>query len=147
MWSIGVLSFVLIEIHMWTQVIWKYFLKKIQKWLIFKTLSLISPSFHMVCLQPNAWLESYDRYGSFGTMIWGSLIVSPLIWFFSSRNTSTLRKLYLLIYIILNTGPVIALYIVCYSLHCSVHCTLHDTLHEHESGRLIWPYFWETLSF
>ena len=30
-------------------------------------------------LQPNAWLESYDHYGLFGTMIWGSLIV---LWFF-----------------------------------------------------------------
>ena len=41
----------------------------------------------MVCLQPNTWLESYDRYGSFGTMIWGSLIVSPALWVLSSRNT------------------------------------------------------------
>ena len=62
--------------------------------------------------------------------------------------TSTLRKLAdLLIYIILNTGPYMALYIVCYSLHCTVHCTLHDTLHKHKSGGLIWPYSWETLSF
>ena len=61
---------------------------------------------------------------------------------------STLRKLAdLLIYIILNTGPYMALYIVCYSLHCTVHCTLHNTLHKHESGGLIWPYSWETLTF
>ena len=50
-------------------------------------LSLISPNFHVVCHQPNAWLESYDRYGSFGTMISGSLIVSTVLWVLSSRNT------------------------------------------------------------
>ena len=38
-------------------------------------------------ISSNTWLKSYDRYGSFGTMIWGSLIVSPVLWFLSSRNT------------------------------------------------------------
>ena len=38
-------------------------------------------------LQSNAWLESYDHYCLFGTMIWGALIVSPVLWFLSSRNT------------------------------------------------------------
>ena len=47
----------------------------------------ISPNFFMVCLQPNAWLESYDHNGSFGTKISGSLIVSPVLWVLSSRNT------------------------------------------------------------
>ena len=55
--------------------------------LIFQTLPSISPNFHVVCLQPNSWLESYDRYGSFGTVFWGSLIVSPVIWFLSSGST------------------------------------------------------------
>ena len=55
--------------------------------LIFQTLSSISTNFHIVCLPPNAWLNSYDRYGSFGTMIWGSLIVSPVLWVLSSHNT------------------------------------------------------------
>ena len=72
---------------MWKQVIWKDLTKNVKIRLIFKTLSSITPSFHMVCLQPNALLESYDRYGSFGIMIWGSLIVSPVIWFLSSQNT------------------------------------------------------------
>ena len=58
--------------------------------LIFKTLSLISPSFHMVCLQHNAWLESYAHYGSFGTMLWGSLNVSQVLRFLCSRNTLSL---------------------------------------------------------
>ena len=41
---------------------------------------------------------------------------------------SSLKKLtYRLIYIMLNTGPYIALYIVLYSVHCTVHCTLHYT--------------------
>ena len=44
-------------------------------------------NFFMVCLQSNAWLESYDRHGSFGTKISGSLIVSPVLWDLSSRNT------------------------------------------------------------
>ena len=61
--------------------------KNVQIRLIFQTLSSISPNFHVVCLQPNSWLESYDRYGSFGTMIWGLLIVIPVPWFLSSRNT------------------------------------------------------------
>ena len=43
--------------------------------------------FYMVCLQSNAWLESCDRHGSFGTKISGSLIVSPVLWVLSSRNT------------------------------------------------------------
>ena len=37
----------------------------------FPDISLISPNFLVVYLQPYAWLESFDRYGSFGTMIWG----------------------------------------------------------------------------
>ena len=62
-------------------------LKLLQKFyfqimLIFQTLSSISPNFHIVCFQPNAWLESFDRYGSFGTIIWGWLIVSPVLGFF-----------------------------------------------------------------
>ena len=61
--------------------------KKVQIRFIFQTSSSISPNFHVVCLQPNAWLESYGRYGSFGTLIWGSLIVSPVLWLLSSRNT------------------------------------------------------------
>ena len=61
--------------------------KKVKIRFIFQTLSSISPNFHVVCLQPNAWLESYGRYGSFGTLIWGSLIVSPVLWLLSSRNT------------------------------------------------------------
>ena len=77
---------------MWTQVIWKYFTKNVQKRLIFQTLYSISPNCHMVCLQPNAWLESYDRYGSFCTMIWGSLIVSPVLWFLSVRNTLSVTR-------------------------------------------------------
>ena len=72
---------------MWTQVIWKYFTKNVQIRLIFQTLFSISPNFHVFCLQPNALLESYDSYGSFGTMIGGSLIVSPVLWFLSSWNT------------------------------------------------------------
>ena len=64
----------------------KFFLL-LQIRLIFQTLSSISPNFHVVCFQPNALLESYDRYGSFGTMVGGSLIVSPVLWFLSSRNT------------------------------------------------------------
>ena len=51
--------------------------ENVQIWLIFKVLSLMSSRFHVVCLQPNAWLESYYRYGSFGT----------LLWLLSSRNT------------------------------------------------------------
>ena len=43
--------------------------------------------FNMVCLQSNAWMESYDRHDSFGTKISGSLIVSPVLWVLSSRNT------------------------------------------------------------
>ena len=39
----------------------------------------------MVCLQPNAWLESYDRHGSFDIKISGSLIVSPVLGVFSSH--------------------------------------------------------------
>ena len=42
---------------------------------------------YMVCLQANTWLESYDHYGSFGTMICGSLIVSPVLWILSWGNT------------------------------------------------------------
>ena len=67
----------------------------------FPALSFISPTFYMVCLQPNAWLESYDRHGSFGTKISGSLTVSPVLWVLSSRNTlsvsqsDTASKLYL----------------------------------------------------
>ena len=41
----------------------------------------------MVCLYHNAWLESYDCYSSFGTMIWGSLIFRPVLWFLYSCNT------------------------------------------------------------
>ena len=41
----------------------------------------------VVCLQPYAWLESYDFYGSFSIMIWGSLIVSSVLWLLSWRNT------------------------------------------------------------
>ena len=44
-------------------------LKNYQKRLIFQALSSISPKFYVVCHQPYAWLESYDSYGSFGTMI------------------------------------------------------------------------------
>ena len=62
-------------------------LKNVQKRLIFQAFSSISPKFYVVCHQPYAWLESYDRYGSFGTMIWGSLIVSPVLWLLSPRNT------------------------------------------------------------
>ena len=72
---------------MWTRLTWKYFNKNVQIRLIFQSLSLISPTFYVVCLQPYAWLESYDRYGSFGTMLWGSLIVCPVEWLLSSRNT------------------------------------------------------------
>ena len=75
------------EIHMWTHVTWKYLTKNVLMRLIFQTLSSISPKFYVVCLQPYAWLYSYDRYNSFGTMIWGSLIVSPVLWLLSSRNT------------------------------------------------------------
>ena len=86
-WSIGIISYVLREIQMWTQVTWKYFTKNVQIRLIFQTLSLISPKFDVVCLQLYSWLENYGRYGSFGTMILGSLIVSPVLWLLSSRNT------------------------------------------------------------
>ena len=61
--------------------------KNIQVRLIFQTLYLISPHFHVVCLQPNSCLESYDRYDSFDTMIWGSLIDSPVPWVLPSCNT------------------------------------------------------------
>ena len=61
--------------------------KMSKKRLIFKTLSSISPSFHMVCLQPNGWLESYVCYGLFGTMIWGSHIISHMLRFLPSHNT------------------------------------------------------------
>ena len=61
--------------------------KKVQIWLIFQTLSLISPKFDVICIQPYSWLENYGPYGSFGTMILGSLIVSPVLWILSSRNT------------------------------------------------------------
>ena len=43
--------------------------KMFKKRLIFLTLSSISPKFNVVCHQSYACLESYDRYGSFGTMI------------------------------------------------------------------------------
>ena len=56
-------------------------------WLIFQTLSLISQNFYVVYHQPYAWLESYDRYSSFATMIKGSLIVTLVLWLLSSRNT------------------------------------------------------------
>ena len=72
---------------MWTQLTWKYFTKNVEIRLIFQSLSLISPTFYVACLQPYAWLESYDRYGSFGTMLWGSLIICPVVWLLSSRNT------------------------------------------------------------
>ena len=61
--------------------------KNVQIRLIFQTLSSISPKSCVIFLQHYAWLESYDRYGSFGTMIKGSLIVSPVLWLLSSRNT------------------------------------------------------------
>ena len=41
----------------------------------------------MFCLQHYAWLESCDQDGSFDTKILGSLIVSPVLWVLSSRNT------------------------------------------------------------
>ena len=44
-------------------------------------------NFHVVCLQPNDWLESYDRYVSFGKIFWRLLIVNPMLWLLSSRNT------------------------------------------------------------
>ena len=42
---------------------------------------------NIICLQPYSWLENFGHYGSFGTMILGSLIVSPVLWILSSRNT------------------------------------------------------------
>ena len=86
-WSMGVLLFVLREIQMSTQVIWKYFTKNVKIRLIFQTFSLISPKWYVFCLQLYAWLESCDQDGSFGTQISGSLIFSPVLWVLSSRNT------------------------------------------------------------
>ena len=87
MWSIGVIWFVLREIQMWTQMTKKYFTKNVQIRLIFQTVSLFSLKFDVVCLQPYSWLENFSRYSSFGTMILGSLIVSPVLSLLSSRNT------------------------------------------------------------
>ena len=87
MWSIGVISIVLREKQMWTQVIKKTSQKNVQKRLIFQTLSSISPKNYVFFLPPYAWLESYGRHGSFGTNISGSLSFSPVLWVLSSRNT------------------------------------------------------------
>ena len=83
----GVLLSLLREIQMSTQVIWKYVTKNVKIGLIFQTLSLISPKWYVFCLSLYAWLESCDQDGSFGTKISGSLIVSPVLWVLSSRNT------------------------------------------------------------
>ena len=50
-------------------------------------LSSISPTLYVFCLQLHAWLESCDQDGPFGTRISGSLIVSPVLWVLSLRNT------------------------------------------------------------
>ena len=66
-------------------------LKKLQKnvqiILIFQTLSSISRKCYVFCLQLFAWLESCDQDGSFVTKISGSLIINPVLWVLSSRNT------------------------------------------------------------
>ena len=53
-------------------------------------ISYISPKFDVVCVQTYSWLENYGRYGSLGTKILGSLIVSPVLGLLSSRNTLSL---------------------------------------------------------
>ena len=70
--------------HRWTK---NTSQKNVQIRLIFQTLSLISPTLYVVCLQHYSWLENYGCYGSFGTIILGSLIDSPVLWLLSSRNT------------------------------------------------------------
>ena len=65
----------------------KYFTKKHPNKVDFPGIIFNFSKLSFVLLQSNAWLENYDRYGLFGTMIWGALIVSPVQWFLSSRNT------------------------------------------------------------
>ena len=72
---------------MWTKVIWNSFTKIFPNKVDFPGIIFnFSKLFVIVCYQPNAWLESYDRHGSFGTKISGALIVSPVLWVLSSRN-------------------------------------------------------------
>ena len=64
--------------------------KKMSTWGWFSGCYLQFLLFYMVCLPPYglyAWPESYDRHGSFVTKISGWLIVSPVLWALSSRNT------------------------------------------------------------
>ena len=82
--------------------------------------------FHVVCLKPNAWLESYDCYGSFDTMIWEPLIVSPVLWVLSSGNTLSVTHSDTASYLAVYTSSVLIL------IQCTVHYiilyTINDTL-------------------
>ena len=94
-WSIGVISFVFWEIQIWTQVIWNNFTKKRQNKVDFQGVIFnFSKKKNVFLLPPYAWLESYGPHGSFGTKISGSLIVSPVLWVLSSRNTLSVTHSY-----------------------------------------------------
>ena len=54
----------------------------------------------MFCLQHYAWLNSCDQDGSFGTKISGSLIVRPVLWVLSSRNTLSVTHSYTASYLL-----------------------------------------------
>ena len=86
-WSMGVLFFYEEKFrcqHRWSE---NTSQKNVNIRLIFQTLSFIFPKWYVFCLQLYVWLESCDQVGSFGTKISGSLIVSPVLWVLSSRNT------------------------------------------------------------
>ena len=89
-----------------TQVIRKYFIKNYRN----KVYFLISPKVYVFCLQHYAWLKSCDQDGSFGTKISESLIVNPVLWVLSSRNTLSVTHSYTASYMSLSLSG-LSLYI------------------------------------
>ena len=83
---IGVLYFLTREMRRRHRGSKKIYILLFKIWVIFKTLSSISPTNIVFCLQNSVWLESFDCHISFATSISGSLIVTTVLWLLSSGN-------------------------------------------------------------